>query len=230
MADKYVYAPRDADKGWLLVKPETGANISIPYGLKLRMIEVKDKRDYFEIVEGVNKGVFASVSRSKSESYLLDALKHLPAGTVKFDLKTQVLFYGGHGPFNAFSGGGHDGFTPVPAGTHKLAIPAFPTKQTRKEYEKWTQFHKSWFRIGLDVSKDRFLHPGAISDGCVTVRQFIYDPDSKTPPPVGFEDLPDFAKDRPGLIGLPLPKKRAPATGWDDIYNYTLIPLESENI
>jgi hypothetical protein len=116
----------------------------------------------------------------------------------------------------------------VPRGTHQLAIPAFPTKQTRAAYSAWTRFHKSWFRIGLDVSHDRFLHPGAISDGCVTVRQFIYDPASGVAPPAGFADLVEGAISSPGLLGLPLPAKRAPTIGWDTIYDYLILCRASD--
>lgn len=61
------------------------------------------------------------------------------------------------------------------------------------------------------------MHPGVISDGCVTVRQFIYDPIRDIAPPAGFADLIDGAQTSPGLLGLPLPAKPAPVVGWDTV-------------
>ena len=76
------------------------------------------------------------------------------------------------------------------------------------------------------MNGSRFLHPGAISDGCVTVRQFVYDPASGNPPPAGFGDLVQGAK--PGLIGLPLPAKRAPTVGWDDIVDILILARRND--
>jgi len=104
----------------------------------------------------------------------------------------------------------------VPPGSHLLAIPAYPSAQTRPAYSTWTKYHNLWFRIGTSLTGSRFLHPGAISDGCVTVRQFVYDPASNSPPPE-FSDLVRGASTAPGLLGLPLPAQRAPTISWDEI-------------
>lgn len=69
------------------------------------------------------------------------------------------------------------------------------------------------------MSGDKFLHTGMISEGCVTVRAFDYNPDSTTALPAGFGDLAQEAKDRPGLLGLPLPKEPQLVVDWDDIVN-----------
>jgi len=217
------YVGQVPPENWLLVKPASGANISVPYGLKLKSIELRNGRRYFEILEGVHIGKVVSITASGAQSYLTTELRHQPGGPVVFDLAKQTILFGGQGPYNAFSGGGSMGFTPVSRGQFKLAIPAFPTAQTRPQYSTWTRYHRSWFRIGIDVSGSRFLHPGAISEGCVTVRQFIYDPGSSTPPPQGFGDLPDLAANHPGLIGLPLPATRAATISWDRIYDYLIL-------
>ena len=62
----------------------------------------------------------------------------------------------------------------------------------------------------------------------MTVRQFIYDPASRTPPPSGFGDLVQGAKSEPGLIGLPLPAKRAPTVSWDDIVNQLILARHND--
>lgn len=183
------------------------------------------QRDSFAILEGVHKGQRASVSqKSETTSFLSKTIKHLPAGRVEFDLRTQTLKYGNLGPFNAFSGGGVRGFTPVPVGNYDLAIPAFPTAQTRAAYGRWTRFHRTWFRIGTNLNGSRFLHPGQISDGCVTIRQFIYTGKPGSTLPDGFGDLATAAatSDR-ALIGLPVPERAAPILGYDDIYRYLIL-------
>jgi hypothetical protein len=214
---------------WLRVKMSDGEIQSVPYGLKVQRLDSKNGREYFQILEGVHNGKTASVSIQQGHSYLTTEITHRRGGVLlKFDRKSQTLYLNSAGPFNAFSGGGHMGFTPVSEGTYPLAIPAFPSAQTRREYEKWTKYHRIWFRIGTDVSGSRFLHAGAISDGCVTVRQFVYNSATGEVPPVGFDDLSKLAKTAPGLIGLPLPSKVAPTIGWDEIVDALILSRISD--
>jgi hypothetical protein len=213
---------------WLRVQLDPGPIISVPYGLKVDLIETKANRDHFQILEGNYKGKKASVQLRGTGSYLTDKIKHVAGVLVQFDTKSQALTVGGRGPYNAFSGGGHRGFTPVAPGSYELAIPAYPSAQTRPAYSTWTVYHNLWFRIGIDVNGSRFLHPGAISDGCVTVRQFVYDPASGAAPPAGFGDLVAGATTEPGLIGLPLPAKRAPTVGWDEVVNALILARRND--
>lgn len=213
---------------WLRVQLDGGPIISVPYGLKVDRIEAKNGREFFKILEGVYKGKLASVSLQTGGSYLTTKIKHTPGTVIKFDRKSQKLYLGARGPFNAFSGGGHGGYTPVSLGTHLLAIPAYPSAQTRAAYNHWCTYHNLWFRIGIAPTGSRFLHAGAISDGCVTVRQFIYDPTTKDKPPAGFEDLVEGAKSVPGLLGLPLPANPAPCINWDEIVETLILSRESD--
>jgi len=219
MATRYIGRTSDC---WLRVKLDAGDIVSVPYGLKVNETGVVSGREHFEILEGVYKGKSASVTSRPGQSYL-GQLTHGPGATLRFDRAKQTLSFGSLGTFNAFSGGGHRGFTPVAAGKHLLAIPAYPSAQTRAAYGTWTKYHNLWFRIGTDVAGSRFLHPGAISDGCVTVRQFIYDPATGKPPPTGFSDLVGGAKSEPGLLGLPLPTVRAPPISWDKVVDALIL-------
>jgi hypothetical protein len=220
------YVDQIAPDNWLTVRTEfTGELVSIPYGVKLDLTGTAGGREQFTILEGVNEGTEGSVARKSGErSYLTVKLIQKPAATVVFDRAAQSLTFGGRGPYNAFSGGGFgatDGtqYTPVPKGRYALAIPAFPSKQTRSAYLQWTRFHKTWFRIGTDLSGSRFLHPGEISEGCVTVRQFLFNPADKTLPVPGgqFADLPGLPG---GATGIPVPQHQAPTPGGDVIYDY----------
>lgn len=211
---------------WLNVQLQGGPVVAVPYGLKIDRTgqainpttKKPDGREHFKILEGVNKGKLASISATgpAAEKYFDATIRHGGGVTVTFDRAKQSLMFAGRGPANAFSGGGHMGFTAVSTGSYSLAIPAFPSKQTRSAYNTWCKHHNLWFRIGVSLSGSRFLHPGAISEGCVTVRQFLYDPALGTPPG-GFADLAGLATSAPGLIGLPLPKTRVACVGWDAI-------------
>ena len=220
MAVRYVARTNDL---WLRVQLEPGPIVSVPYGLKVEFLETKAGRDRFTIVEEVNKGKLASVPSRPVQPYLTSSIVHRPAVLLTFDRKTQRLSLPGRMPINAFSGGGHRGFTAIAAGTYELAIPAYPSAQTRPAYSRWTRYHNLWFRIGTATSGSRFLHPGAISEGCVTVRQFIYDPTSRLPPPDGFTDLTQLARFEPGLIGLPLPTTIAMTFGWDKVVDALIL-------
>lgn len=216
---------------WLRVRLEDNTEVSLPYGLAVDVTGRTGGREQFTILEGVNKGKRASVVQKAGGSYLVTGLRHLPAAIIRFDSKSQRLTFGGRGPINAFSGSGtgvENGrpvrYTPVPPGVYDLAIPAYPSAQTRAAYGEWTAYHKTWFRIGLDTRGSRFLHAGEISDGCVTLRQFLYDgrPGANLGP--SFADLPDIAQtSNRGLIGLPLPPRPVAAISYTDVYHYLIL-------
>jgi hypothetical protein len=127
------YVDQIAPDNWLTVKTEpSGVRISLPYGLKLELTGTTGGREQFTVLEGINEGKRCSVTQKDGGgSYLTANLRHRPAGTVVFDLAAQSLTFGDRGPYNAFSGGGFQEFTPVAKGRYPLAIPAFPTAQTR---------------------------------------------------------------------------------------------------
>jgi hypothetical protein len=211
--------PRD---NWLLVQLDTGARQSLPYGLKVRVQREQGGRTYFVILEGVHKGKNASVSQGP---YLTTNVAHQPLGQIRFDRAKQQLWYGTSGPFSAFSGAfGH--FTQVSAGTYDLQIPDAPHSATRAAYYRYTNYHKTWFRIGLSLAGSRYLHVGEISEGCVTVRAFA--PDVHAAQPQGFEDLPNLAQSSPGAIGMPYPSHTAPIANWDSLYEYLILRRASD--
>jgi hypothetical protein len=211
---------------WLLVALKAGPKVSLPYGLKVRVSEVKDGREHFEILEGVNQGKWASVSlKGTGQSYLVKEMTREDAGIIRFSLKEQALWYGRNGPIQAFSGA-FKAFTAVKAGTYDLQIPDYPHGQTRPQYAHYTPFHNTWFRIGLTPQSSRFLHVGEISEGCVTVRAFQFDP-AKIPG-AGFSDLPNLANNVPGALGMPYPAKLPPVGSWTNVYNYLICRRASD--
>ena len=55
---------------------------------------------------------------------------------------------------------------PVPSGKHNLEIP-YEAHSLGAPYQRESRYSTTWFRISH--SGDRFLHPGRISAGCITV-------------------------------------------------------------
>lgn len=167
---KYVAKTSDY---WVTALNKNQKKVSVPYGLKVQSLGIKDGREYFKVLEGVYDEIDKVLSfNARGKSYLITGVKHRPAISVRFNLASQTIYFGSRGPYNAFSGGGHDGFTQVKPGTYQLAIPAYPADAPRSAYRKYSKKYRLWFRIGTDVTGSRFLHPGMISDGCVTVRAF----------------------------------------------------------
>jgi hypothetical protein len=205
------YVSKVGIDAWLAVTLDTGERVSLPYGLAVDLIAFENGRDRFKILEGAYMGRSASVRRDGPTSYLIEHVAHQDAAKLRFDRAQQALWVDGRGPFNAFSGA-FDAFTQVPAGTHVVQIPDAPHSATRESYYHYTRYHKTWFRIG--TSGDRYLHVGEISEGCVTVRAFLFDPSHG--PPAGFDDLPSLP---PGAVGTPYPGRAAPLASWDAIYD-----------
>lgn len=214
--------PNVEPDGWLtVILTATNKKISLPQQLKCQLSSSTPIRDSFQILEGAYKGQMASVARkSPSASYLVPYHRHLGPATVRFDRAKQALWYGKHGPFSAFSGGG-GGFSQIAPGSYSLQIPDSPHDKTRSAYGTYhARHHKTWFRIGASPSGSRYLHVGEISEGCVTFRPFTFSPTA--PPPQGFEDLPAMSKDNPGWLGLPSPSAPAPVGSWDSLYDYLI--------
>lgn len=213
------YVSKVGKDAWLLVKLDNGNMVSLPWCLKVNVLQTKNDRDHFEILEGAYKGSKASVSlknKSTGESYLIRGNKHLSPAQVTFNRATQSLSFGGKGPFSAFSGA-FGAYTQIGTGSYELSIPDAPHSATRAAYDAYTNYHKTWFRIGTSLSGSRYLHVGEISEGCVTVRAFQFDP--QKPAPAGFTDLPTLPN---GALGLPYPATIAPLASWTDLYEYLI--------
>lgn len=159
MSTKHI---KNADgKGWLIVKYSSNGSIypPLPQFLRVDYLKQEGGRDYFNVLEGRSKGREASVVVG---GYLLDGDPKEPAGKIKFDRKAEKLWYGGQGPVKAITQPNN----PVPLGTFDLEIPDEP-HILGEPYESQTIYAKTWFRIGN--SGDRYLHPGRVSAGCITI-------------------------------------------------------------
>ncbi len=151
--------------GWLNVRREPeGALIALPEYLLVEYEATHVGRDYFKVLEGVEKGNRFTVKEGN--------LKHgrpvyRPAANLKFDLSAETLTYPG-GTIRAITSSSK----PTPVGTHPIQIADFP-HGSNPAYGSHSRYYKTWFYLGkgraIAFNNDRYLHTGMVSDGCVTV-------------------------------------------------------------
>jgi hypothetical protein len=151
--------------GWIRVKRENGGEeISLPEYLQVEFMQHRLGRDYFKVSEGVERGQKCSVKQGNLKSGVPD---YQTAASVIFSLSKRQLTYKG-GTINAVT----DATNPVPVGTYPIQIPDFP-HQWGNIYLHKTDYALTWFYLGygkaVSGSNDRYLHPGRVSEGCVTV-------------------------------------------------------------
>lgn len=163
MAIRYV---TNADgKGWLNVRYQNNTSYPpLPQYLKVNLQKTEGGRDYFVILAGRNKGKQASVKlKSNNSSYLTSIPPpYASAATIKFNITTGQLWYGRSRPIKAKTMLSN----PVPVGRHDIEIP-YEVHSLGSPYQGRSRYSTTWFRVGHNG--DRFLHPGRISAGCVTV-------------------------------------------------------------
>lgn len=158
------------NSGWLRVKLEPSGTIEpLPQYIKVTFSERRSRRDYFRIEEGVYKGKNASVSQKSASSSWLG--KPLPTyrGPVTLTFKKgQGKLITPIGTLTATT----DPNNPIRNGGHPVQLPAFPHELGRS-YVPRASKAMTWFYLGTGIAirgrNDRYLHPGRISGGCVTV-------------------------------------------------------------
>lgn len=171
--------------GWLTVKHDSNSRGDqagstyppLPQYLKVQVYQVKGGREFFEILEGKLKGKTASVKLKKDGSSYLN--KNTPSfnsgARLKFNRKTKKLYYSGNIEIDAFTQEydqlPSNPLNKVPLGIWKIEIP-YEIHPIGDGYYKYSKYATTWFHIVTSISdtyQDRFLHPGTISHGCVTV-------------------------------------------------------------
>jgi hypothetical protein len=151
--------------GWLNVKREpSGVVIAVPEHLQVEYGSTNNGRDYFTILEGVERGNKFSV---KSGNLKIGTPGYRAAVNLQFNLTKELI---------TFPGGRVKAVThtrnPIPAGTYPIQIPDFP-HQLGTGYITQSSYAKSWFYLGhgnaIPGNNDRYLHTGSVSAGCLTV-------------------------------------------------------------
>ena len=163
MARKYT---KDADgHGWLIVRYENGTTYPpLPMYTLVETIPSSDGRTKFKILEGKSKDKIASLSDG---NFLIDARgAHASAGQMYYNRIAGQLWYGTMDRNSPGLACRLYPSNPPPTGTHDLEIPD-EVHSLGSSYLSSSKYATTWFRIGH--SGDRYLHPGNVSLGCVTV-------------------------------------------------------------
>lgn len=167
MEDRYITTDQS---GWLRVKLEpSGEVVSLPQFLKVCFELRQGGRDYFGIVEGVYKGSNASVcSKSGSASWLGSPMPGYKGPCTLLFKRRACEMLTPIGRLRIVDNGPRS----IQKGVHPVQLPDYPHARGRR-YLDATPKAMSWFHIGtgraVPGTNDRYLHPGRISAGSVTV-------------------------------------------------------------
>ena len=168
-----MYVTAAGQDGWTVVTWDDKPNDfpPLPQHFRVKFLKTENGRDYFKSDEGRSPRRSGSVRRNGEKSYLTATRPPLKGpATLRFSLSKRQLFYGNKGPVKAFST-----LEPIPVGTYDVEMPYEVHSQYGADYEGTgpgkSRYAKTWFLIGHDhVTKPRrYLHPGTISEGCITV-------------------------------------------------------------
>lgn len=159
---RYTVAGMD---GWLNVKREpSGLVIAVPEFIQVEVERSSGGRDFFSVLEGVERGKHFSV---KSGNLKVGSPGYRAAAVLQFNLGRESLSYPG-GEVKAIT----HSRNPIPAGVHPIQLPDFP-HSLGMGYMSQSTYAKSWFYLGqgnaVPGNNDRYLHPGSVSAGCITV-------------------------------------------------------------
>ena len=153
--------------GWMRIRVEPrGDIVTVPEHLQVELSESKGGRDFFTVLEGIHRGKRCSLTAGNLSP---GAIPLRPAAHLVFDKSDAMLTCG---PVRIRAQ--MDPSNQIPNGKHPIQLPDFPHDKGIK-YMDESRFAKSWFFLGHgsavsgDTGGDRYLHPGMISGGCVTI-------------------------------------------------------------
>ncbi len=130
----------------------------------MQLTATKDGRDYFTVLEGVEKGKNFSV---KTGNLSAGAPSYRGPARLVFNPVKKLLSYAG-GTVKAIT---HED-NPIPYGLHPIQLPDFP-HDLGAHYMAQSSYAKNWFYLGrgnaIAGNNDRYLHAGRVSAGCITV-------------------------------------------------------------
>ncbi len=159
---RYVAAGTD---GWLNVKREpSGTIVALAEFTKVGVTSSQNGRDYFVVQEGVERGSSFSV---KAGNLKAGNPGYRAPANLEFSLSRETLFFLG-GQVKAIT----HSRNPIPLGIHPIQMPDFP-HSLGEGYIGQSRYSKTWFYLGhghaVRGNNDRYLHPGSVSAGCITV-------------------------------------------------------------
>jgi hypothetical protein len=166
------YVPAMSSSSGLLdvLREPSQERISLPEYLKVNVIRSANGRDFFAVLEGVEKEGNFSV-----RSGYLSSVRpgYRPAARVKFSLSERRVVVNGIG-FSAFT---HPS-NPISLDDHSIHVPGSAHRGGLR-YLQQAKYARTWFFVGngkpIPGANDRYLHTGENSAGCVTVNPSDWD-------------------------------------------------------
>ncbi len=178
--------------GWLKILTSANKNAFLCEYTKVQILETKNMRTYFKVLDGPNQGMQASLSELNAKEYL-GSKAPLQTGviiTVRYGeekkiesiarkaaywQQTATLSVGGIAALvtlNSKIKQSDKMYSPLPPGRYKVGLPTPTHDNGMTSFYRKTQpdllADQIWFPIEYG-NNSRFIHLGNVSEGCVTV-------------------------------------------------------------
>ena len=191
---RFIKSTKDGDgtdSGWLRVSLDTSKSASLCERTKIQITNSKEGRTYFRIMDGSFKGQLASLTDGNAKLYLSGekptisssgALVEVTYSGEKREIYSAIrgkvvqiparLSFMGNTATVSLTTVLAKSLNPLPDGTYNILVPDVPhdkdyTEQYKPAYPA-LKCHQVWFPIEYQTN-NRYVHVGAISEGCVTV-------------------------------------------------------------
>lgn len=166
VVSSFFYVTSESDGGWItVVRLDNSEKISLPECLKVGLDFDKDNRHYITIQEGRLKGVKASVKISdRGILSLTHRNEQTGSASLVYSISKKTLTWGEE----SFQAKDNPSY-PWKIGLCNVEIPDFPHDKAMG-YLTQARYAMVWFPIEFQ-NESRYLHPGLISLGCVTIME-----------------------------------------------------------
>lgn len=159
-AVKYVL---EGKNGWTEVKPEDGKKVfSLPVHTKVMLSQRDDRREYFTVMEGPERGRKASLTANRDGSpYLGDENQHSAPVNLIYSISKKTLRL----DREIYQTVDYKNMPWAP-GRYDVELPDFSHRGGRV-YLNEAPHALTWFRVGHTDA--RYIHTGSRSAGCITL-------------------------------------------------------------
>lgn len=152
----------ETKQGFIVVKDAMEKDKSLPAFLNVKFEKREKGRDYFTILEGIDRTKkFSVVMKNEKESYLLAGDFHQGSAFVTYSKSKKILTIRGKA-YQTID----DPSEPWKKGRYDIEIPDAPHERGLRYLHKAPKA-LIWFRIGHDGAK--YIHTGQGTLGCITV-------------------------------------------------------------
>ena len=157
---RYVIGDKD---GWLRVRIEGEREVQpLPAYVHVVVDRIKDGREYFTVKEGLFKNRNGSVEiKDDGSSHIATGNPYTKGVQMKYSISKKTITLNGR----SYHTRGYKSAS-WPKGFYNISIPDAPHSSGRR-YLSVAPHALTWFPIAYD--RERYLHVGTVSLGCVTV-------------------------------------------------------------